>query len=123
MKREKGNFDCESHKESQEQPELLIGTEQEPSTSQTEEDLRKIEHKMRELVGKNLSYQPSIISQQEAVDYFSSQGGGVGPKTEFFSDTGGKMMRKWVRLARVGSIESYRPFDRKNIPAREAYAP
>lgn len=57
------------------------------------------------------------------MDYFSSQGGGVGPKTEFFSDTGGKMLRKWVRLTRVGSIESYRPFDRTNIPVREAYAP
>ncbi len=57
------------------------------------------------------------------MDYFSSQGGGVGPKTEFFSDTGGKVLRDWVRLARVGSIENYKPFDRKNIPQRNAYAP
>jgi len=55
--------------------------------------------------------------------YFSSQGGGVGPKTEYFSDTGGKVLRKWVRLARVGSIDSYKPFDRENIPQRNAYAP
>jgi hypothetical protein len=55
--------------------------------------------------------------------YFSSQGGGPGFKTEFFSDSGGKVLRDWVRLARVGSIENYKDFDRTKIPQRKAYAP
>lgn len=55
--------------------------------------------------------------------YFSSNSGGVGPKTEYFEDTGGNLMRNWVRLARVGSIENYKPFNRLEIPQRQAYAP
>ena len=55
--------------------------------------------------------------------YFSSNRAGVGYITEHFSDTGGKILRNWVRLARVGSIENYRPFDRTKIPQRQAYAP
>lgn len=55
--------------------------------------------------------------------YFSSNSGGVGYATEYFSDSGGKLLRKWVRLARVGSIEAYRPFNRIEIPIRRAYLP
>ncbi|UCG15666.1 MAG: hypothetical protein JSV19_10270 [Phycisphaerales bacterium] len=55
--------------------------------------------------------------------YFSSNSGGVGYITEYFSDSGGKLLRNWVRLARVGAIEDYKPFDRKAIPRRKAYAP
>jgi len=55
--------------------------------------------------------------------YFSSNSGGVGPQTEYFEDTGGNLMRNWVRLARVGSIENYKPFNRLDIPQRQAYAP
>ena len=40
----------------------------------TESDLPKIEEKMRELAVQNMPYEPSIISQQEALDYFSARG-------------------------------------------------
>ena len=55
--------------------------------------------------------------------YFSSNSAGVGYGTEYFSDSGGKLLRKWVRLARVGSIEEFKPFNRLDIPLRQAYAP
>jgi len=55
--------------------------------------------------------------------YFSSNKSGVGYLTEYFSDSGGKLLREWTRLARVGPISEYRPFDRKTIPRRKAYAP
>ncbi len=57
------------------------------------------------------------------MEYFSSNSRGVGFQTEYFSDSGGKVLRNWVRLARVGSIENYQPFDRTKIPVRKAYAP
>jgi threonyl-tRNA synthetase len=40
----------------------------------SESDLALIEQKMRELIELNLKYEPSIISQQEAIDYFSARG-------------------------------------------------
>lgn len=40
----------------------------------TEADLPKIEEKMRELAGRKLKFEPSIISQQEAIDFFSARG-------------------------------------------------
>ena len=55
--------------------------------------------------------------------YFSSNSKGVGFTTEFFTDTGGKIIRESVHLARVGSIDNYKPFDRSNIPDRKEYAP
>ena len=55
--------------------------------------------------------------------YFSSNSSGVGYGKEYFSDSGGKVLRDWVRLARVGSIENYNKFDRTQIPIRKAYAP
>jgi threonyl-tRNA synthetase len=40
----------------------------------SEEDLKKIEGKMKDIIARNLSFEPSIISKQEAVDYFSQRG-------------------------------------------------
>jgi hypothetical protein len=57
------------------------------------------------------------------LEYFSSNSRGIGYLTEYFSDTGGRIVRDWVRLARVGSIENYKPIDRSIIPIRQAYAP
>jgi threonyl-tRNA synthetase len=39
-----------------------------------EEDLIKIEDRMKELVAQNLTFEPSIISKDEAIKYFSEQG-------------------------------------------------
>jgi len=39
-----------------------------------EEDLQKIEAQMKDLVAKNLNYEPSIVSKEEALEYFSKQG-------------------------------------------------
>ncbi len=39
-----------------------------------EEDLKKIEARMKELVTRDLSYEPSVISKDEAIEYFSKQG-------------------------------------------------
>jgi threonyl-tRNA synthetase len=40
----------------------------------TDANLPEIEQKMRELVRLDLEYEPSVISQQEAIDYFSARG-------------------------------------------------
>ncbi len=56
--------------------------------------------------------------------YFSSNlGSGVGYQAARFSDRGGRVLRDTLRIARVGSIENYRAFDRTRIPLRQAYAP
>jgi len=61
--------------------------------------------------------------------YFSSNLSGtrgVGYGQGRFSDstgTGKGILRKSLRIARVGAIKDYRPFDRAQIPARNAYAP
>jgi threonyl-tRNA synthetase len=39
-----------------------------------EEDLQKIETRMKELVAQNISYEPSILSKEEAIEYFTRQG-------------------------------------------------
>lgn len=39
-----------------------------------EEDLKKIEEKMRQLAAKGLSYEPRLISKKEAIAYFSARG-------------------------------------------------
>jgi hypothetical protein len=57
------------------------------------------------------------------LDYFSSQNKGIGFQTELFSDSGGKILRDQVHLARVGKIENYKPFDRASIPNRKTAAP
>ncbi len=60
--------------------------------------------------------------------YFSSNlsgthgvGYGSAPFAEFNHGRG--ILRKYLRIARVGSISDYRAFDRRNIPHRNAYAP
>jgi hypothetical protein len=58
--------------------------------------------------------------------YFSSNTRGVGYGREYFADSGvkdGKVLKKEFRLAHVGSIENYKPFDRTKIPIRRTYAP
>jgi len=61
--------------------------------------------------------------------YFSSNLSGthgVGYGQGRFSDStpnGRGLLRKSLRIARVGAIEDYKPFDRARIPARNAYAP
>lgn len=60
--------------------------------------------------------------------YFSSNlsgSKGVGHGQGKFSDVnGGKgIIRKSLRLARVGAIKDYKPFNRAAIPQRNAYAP
>jgi len=39
-----------------------------------EEDLQKIETRMKELVAQNISYEPSIMSKEEAIEYFTRRG-------------------------------------------------
>ena len=39
-----------------------------------EEDLKKIEAKMKDLVSQDLTYEPSIVSKEEAIAYFSKHG-------------------------------------------------
>ncbi len=46
----------------------------ERSESFVEEDLKKIEARMRELVAQDLQYRPEIISKQAAIDYFEGRG-------------------------------------------------
>ncbi len=60
--------------------------------------------------------------------YFSSNLSGtkgVGYGEGKFSDcnNGRGLLRKSLRIGRVGAIKDYKPFDRSKIPARNAYAP
>lgn len=61
--------------------------------------------------------------------YFSSNLSGtrgVGYGSGRFSDstsTGRGLLRKSLRIARVGAIKDYKPFDRATIPLRNAYLP
>jgi len=61
--------------------------------------------------------------------YFSSNlsgSKGVGYGTGRFSDStdnGRGLLRKSLRIARVGAIKDYKPFDRATIPQRNAYLP
>jgi hypothetical protein len=60
--------------------------------------------------------------------FFSSNSagvGGVGYGSAKFSDSNGGrgVKRNSLRLARVGAIKDYKPFDRAAIPQRNAYAP
>ena len=62
------------------------------------------------------------------IKYFSSNlsgSKGVGYGQGKFSDTNGGrgIIRKSLRLARVGAIKDYKPFNRAEIPQRNAYAP
>jgi threonyl-tRNA synthetase len=44
------------------------------SKTLTEEDLKKIEGKMKEIIAQDLSFEPSILSKEEAIDFFSRRG-------------------------------------------------
>ncbi|NLX22177.1 MAG: hypothetical protein GXY55_11010 [Phycisphaerae bacterium] len=60
--------------------------------------------------------------------YFSSnlsgtKGAGYGEGLFADSNNGRGLLRKWTRLARVGSIANYKSFDRLQVPLRNAYAP
>src|SRR5437867_10101450 len=56
-----------------------------------EDDLPRIEERMRELVQKDLQYEPSIITKQEAIDYFSRQGEHL--KVELIQEKAGETLR------------------------------
>ncbi len=60
--------------------------------------------------------------------YFSSNltGNGVGYAQTHFSDStknGHGVLRNYVNIGHVGAIKHYRPFNRAEIPQRNAYAP
>jgi threonyl-tRNA synthetase len=55
-----------------------------------EEDLSRIEEKMRELVRADLKYEPSIISKEEAIDYFTKQGENL--KVELIQEKAGQTL-------------------------------
>jgi threonyl-tRNA synthetase len=40
----------------------------------SEEDLKKIEEEMRQIIARNLDFEPSILSKEEAINYFTRQG-------------------------------------------------
>ncbi len=46
----------------------------ESPTSFVDEDLKKIEAKMKELAAQDLAFEPSIVSKDEAIEYFTKQG-------------------------------------------------
>ena len=68
-------------------------------------------------------------NQIVGLKYFSSNLSGtrgVGYGSGRFSDSnpnGRGLLRKSLRIARVGAIKDYKPFDRAVIPQRNAYAP
>ncbi len=55
-----------------------------------EDDLKKIEEKMRELAARNLKYEPSMIPKQEAIEYFAKQGEHL--KVELIEEKAGAML-------------------------------
>jgi len=60
--------------------------------------------------------------------YFSSnlsgsKGPGYGQGKFSDCNNGRGLLRKSLRIARVGAIKDYKPFDRLKIPQRNAYAP
>ncbi len=60
------------------------------ATSFGEEDLRKIESKMRELVSQDLRYEPRILTKDEAVRLFSGKGEDL--KVELIEDRAGQRL-------------------------------
>ena len=67
-------------------------------------------------------------NQITGLKYFSSNLSGthgVGYGQGKFSDSnnGKGILRNYLKIARVGGIKDYKPFDRAAIPARNAYAP
>ena len=55
-----------------------------------EEDLRKIEAKMKDLVAENLSFEASIVSKEEAIDSFARQGENL--KVELIQEKAGEQL-------------------------------
>jgi threonyl-tRNA synthetase len=55
-----------------------------------EEDLTRIEEKMRELAHRNLNYEPSIISKHDAIEYFEAHGEHL--KVELINDKAGEKL-------------------------------
>ncbi len=55
-----------------------------------EEDLARIEDKMRELAHQNLNYEPSIIPKQDAIEYFAARGEHL--KVELINDKAGEKL-------------------------------
>lgn len=76
-----------------------------------------------------IEWQRDDQNQIVGLKYFSSNlsgSKGVGYGQGKFSDSTPNrkgIIRKSLRLARVGAIKAYRAFDRANIPQRNAYAP
>jgi threonyl-tRNA synthetase len=66
-----------------------------------EEDLAQIETKMKELVAQNLSFEPSIISKDEAIDYFTRQGEHL--KVELIQEKAGEKLSCY----RLGDIVDF----------------
>jgi len=62
----------------------------ERSESFGEEDLKKIEEKMRELAAMDLKYEPSIVSKEEAIEYFSKHGEHL--KVELIEEKSGQIL-------------------------------
>jgi threonyl-tRNA synthetase len=56
----------------------------------SEEDLPRIEEKMKELVARNLEYQPSIVSRDQAIDFFGRNGEHL--KVELISEKVGETL-------------------------------
>jgi threonyl-tRNA synthetase len=55
-----------------------------------EEDLKRIEEKMKALVRDNLKYEPSLISKEEAVDFFTQRGEHL--KVELIQEKAGEQL-------------------------------
>jgi threonyl-tRNA synthetase len=66
-----------------------------------ESDLPRIEEKMRELVSRNLKYEPSIVSKAEAVDYFAARGEHL--KVELIEERAGQRLSCY----RLGSLVDF----------------
>ncbi|MDA2929275.1 threonine--tRNA ligase [Acidobacteria bacterium AH-259-O06] len=56
----------------------------------SEEDLEKIEKKMEEFKGQNLSFEPSIVGKEEALEFFRTKGEDL--KTELIEERDGQVL-------------------------------
>ena len=61
-----------------------------------EEDLQKIETRMKELVAQNINYEPSIISKEEAIEYFTRRGEHL--KVELIQEKAGEKLGRTVTV-------------------------
>jgi len=67
-----------------------------------------------------IEWQRDDSNKITGLKYFSSQSNGVGYATEFSSDSGGKVLREYIHIGRVGRIEDHKPFKRSQIPNRNS---